>query len=140
MRKLTKTILSLVLCLSLMLGSSVSSMAASGTISLSGYKIVYNTSSASVKLTATGFNSNSYVYAVKANAYQVSANGTKCYTKSFESYRGIGATSTSLVASVKPDSGYEFQSSPQFNNGRLMRGSRADLSDLVTLYNFNYPI
>lgn len=93
-----------------------------------------------MKLTVTGFNSNSYIYAVRANAYQVSTDGMQCYTKSFEAYRGIGATFSSLVASAKPDSGYTFEYSSQFNNGQLMRGSRIDLSDLVTLYSFSYPI
>lgn len=138
MKKITKTVLSLALCLSLVLGSSVSSMAASGTITLSNFKITYNTSATSVKLTTTGFNSNSYVYAVKANAYEVNANGTKCFTKSFEKNRGIGATFSSLVASAKPDGGYTFKASTKFNNGRLMRGKRVDCSDLVTLYNFKY--
>lgn len=140
MKKITKTVLSLALCLSLVLGSSVSSMAASGIISLNNFKVVYITAATGVKLTTTGFYNNSYVYAVKANAYEVSKDGVHCKIKSFEQCRGIGATSSSLVASVQPDSGYTFKTSTQFNNGRLMRGKRVDCSDLATLYNFKYSI
>lgn len=139
MRKLTKTILSLALCLSLMLGSSVSSMAASGTISYSSFKITYKTSATNVKISVTGFTGSNYIYGVEGNAYEVNSAGTKCRTKELAGYRGIGSTS-SLVASVKADSGYNFKKSSTFNNAQLRRGRRIDLKDLVTLFNFKFTI
>ena len=140
MRKLIKTAVCLALCLSLMLGSSMAAMAASGTISYSSFIIKYNTSATNAKITVTGFPDSSYAYVINGTVCEAAPNGLKCDTVLIWGVRGSGATG-SLVANATPDSGFAFSNKhPENNRATLKRGRTVALTDLVDLFNFKFNI
>ena len=78
MKNNKKRIICIVLCLTLMFGSSLSAMAASGTVSYSKYSIKYNTSSTRIYMT-TG-NCNDAYYQLKGKRHCLNASCNNPFT------------------------------------------------------------
>ena len=137
MKKFYKSAICIVVCLSLICGSSLVSFAGSGTVSYSRYTITYTTSSSNIYMKATDC-SDAY-YKFKGSACCTAKNGNTIYRYDIEGGNGthlsycvidnegprVGCTFTNDYSSYNS---MGFQRTTNLNNG------------FTTLITFGYKI
>ena len=135
MKKFTKTTLCVVLSLALMLGSSLTSMAANGTVSYSKHTIKYNTSSTRVYMTAN--NCGDAFYQFRGTACISRTDRVEYKSQPLDGGNGIWKSSTC----VSDEGVYKYNlfsnKIPEINKMKFERTTN-QLKGFTTLIQFSY--
>lgn len=140
MNRIKKTVVCLALCMVMLLGSSLTSFAASGTNTYSKYSVSYSTSS--TKITMTARNTGDAYYQLSGYACVKKTSGTTIDRQSLLAGNGgIGLQKTaSFTLSEQPWSKYSFSNAYSSYNKMNLKRSTDLTKGFTTIWSFSYKI